>query len=93
MLFAFVVGTLAAALGRPDSTDSTLPLVQLAAGAFGAALALTRAHQLWPMALTFAVALLILGVHRLELTMNPAPAHALVVQPAKTVAQSPTARR
>lgn len=79
MLAVFAVGVGSAVVGA-GHTSLVLPLVQLVAGLIGGALAITRVHHLWPMAVSLALALIVLSAHRIDLVLNPAP-EPIVVAP------------
>ena len=72
-LGVLLVGLVAAILNTLEPS-SALAAVQVAAGLLGGALAFGRAHHLWPMAVTFALALIVVGAHRLELSLSAEPA-------------------
>ena len=79
MLGVFAVGVLSAVVGA-GHTSLLFPVIQLAAGLIGGAVAITRVHHLWPMAVSFALALIVLSAHRIDLVLSPVEAP-LVVAP------------
>lgn len=86
-----VVGVGAGAL-HVAFPSQALAIAQLVAGGAALALSLTRSHPLWPMGSLVALALMVIGGHRLELLVHPPPAPQLVEQ-TRTVVQAPAARR